>query len=143
MRAFGAVALVGVLLAACGGLFDSPDPQSVREAAEFYSDLVRWGRIDDASAYVHADHRAEFRSTLGDLQGALRITAVAVEDVSLGPETDRALVTVRFRVYRLPSVAETTLVDRQEWRYESRVGRWQVMPDLALYRGETRSGSFR
>lgn len=149
MRAIGAGISALLVLAACGGLVgpgklvDTGDPAGVREAAESYSDLVRWGRIDDAAAFVHRDRRAEFRSTLGGLQDALRMTAVAVEGVKLGPGVGKAVVTVRFHVYRLPSVAETTLLDRQEWRWEPTIGRWQVMPDLALYRGEPRPESFR
>lgn len=132
-----AVALVGACaLRDPGQVLPIQRKAAVKRASESFSDALRWNRLDEAAALVHADQRAQFRSELAELGDDLRFTSYEIEGVTLGPGLDRALARVRFELYRLPSVEEETLRDEQRWRYDLVQGSWYLEPDLALYRGE-------
>jgi hypothetical protein len=115
----------------------------VRDAAESFGHDFRWGRFEEAAERVRPEQRDAFRALTGELEGRLRITGFEIESIDLGLARGEATVTAAFTLYRLPSVEETMLRERQRWRFDKLRRRWFIEPDLALYRGGAAAGEGR
>jgi hypothetical protein len=115
--------------------------QRVREAADSFGHDFRWGRFEKAAERVHPDRREAFRALATELDGRVRFTGFEIESVELGLVRGEATVSASFTLYRLPSIEETTLRERQQWRFDTVRRRWLLEPNLALYRGDAAASS--
>ncbi len=109
------------------------DPgDSISEAVGEFSSDLRWGRLDRAAKRVLPDRRADFLM-LFKRNDSFRFADVEVDLVDYDPEKEEALASVRFTLYRPPSVHEVVLVDSQRWHYDRGKARWLIDPDLDLF----------
>ncbi len=102
-----------------------------RAAVESYGTNLRWGRVDEAAAFVDPESQAAFRQLLAGREDRLRITEFQVTSVELGPDRRSGEAVVFYRLYRMPSVTEESRTERLGLRYDVLRDRWYVEPSLA------------
>jgi hypothetical protein len=126
--------------AGCASTFADPTGRltSLENAQRRYTELVRWGEIRRASAYVEPDLREEFLS-YEPLFEQIRITDTEAEEVALDPSQDTASVDVTYHAYSLSSFQEKRILETQEWtRHDGVKNNWLVRPQIAEILGAFR-----
>jgi len=128
-------ALGFLVLAAC---VTTPLPgktPALDPAAEAFNNDVRWGRWHEAAERVEDGDRSAFLRLLDDSASPFRFTSVdeisREQTATDGTEFD---VLVALEYYRLPSVKERKVRQRQHWRYDVTTKNWVVTPDLGVLR---------
>jgi hypothetical protein len=126
-------------LAAAAGLFAGlgctvfSDPMGREDALSNaqlrYTQHVRWGNLDAASAYVDPEVRDAF---LGQAKAfeAIRITEYDIGRIDFGEDGRSAKVHVTYHAYSLASVEERRIEEEQHWTRPSG-NQWLVRPELA------------
>jgi hypothetical protein len=109
---------------------DTKRSMIVRELAETYGDYLRWGRIEQAAAFVHPDQRMTFLAEHHRATQRLRFTEYDVQGVEIGSRNE-ATVMVTMRVYQLPGIEERFLTDIQRWQHAD--GRWYLSFEFPRY----------
>lgn len=94
-----------------------------------YTQSVRWGEIERASAFVADDARAEF------LTNAPRLREIHFTDYTRGKldvdeQVRSATITVTYRGYAPASLVELSGTETQIWEREENSTDWTVRPDL-------------
>ena len=125
------VALAVVGCAAPLGFFRSPNLKDAESVVQDYLSNLRWSRFDEAAELVHPDRRRAFRRLVAGRGDQLRITSFEVESIDPGDEEGLARATIRYRVYRLPSLTDEPRRETIGLRWERQPNRWFVQPDLA------------
>jgi len=123
-----------LLLAGMGCASSFADPSgrltSLEEAQRRYTQLVRWGEITRASAFVEFDLREEFLSYKPFFE-QVRITDVDTADVNLDPSQDTAAVDVTYHAYSFRTFEEKRIFETQKWtRYDGLYNNWLVRPEI-------------
>ncbi len=116
-RARSLIGLVGagLLGAACAATFADPlgRENSLEETQRQYTQLVRWGEIEKASAFVEQDGRAAL------LAHGPRLETIRITDYETGSieyqSGDEATVTVTYRAYSLATALEKEINEKQAW----------------------------
>ncbi len=118
-------------LGCAGSLFDfTGKEKALEEAQSRYTELVRWGEIQSASAYVDPAIAADF------LVAAERFKDIRFTDFESGPlqfgeGSETATVNVVYHAYSTKTLVEKTFREHQEWyREESADDDWRVRPNL-------------
>ncbi len=131
----GAGVLVAWLLATgCGSTFADPlgRENSLEEAQRRYTQLVRWGEIEKASAFVVPELQEAFLLH-GPQLDALRFTDFETGSIEYADE-DSATVTVTYHAYSEATFLENPIREKQEWSREGGLKNiWRVrseLPDL-------------
>jgi len=136
--------LVTTLLAAgltgCIGLIE-PDyllpakrVEKVRETADLYGQLLRFGRLTEAAALVRHEDRKAFIAAFMTPTRRMEFTnaeVVAVEPVTMSTVE----VWTHYEIFTPPSVQIRTLSERQLWHYDAMRRSWLVQPDFAVFPG--------
>ena len=112
----------------------------VSETAQAYNDDVRWGRYYEASAQLPADKRPEFLKLLDDSARPYRFTSVEMMKSTPNEDGSKVEMLVSLEYYRLPSMSEQKVQQRQHWRYDHAEKRWFVDPDLSVLAGAAPKG---
>lgn len=95
-----------------------------------YTELVRWGEIERAAAFVDPEHKEQFLSLAPGFQG-IRVTDVESGPPNFDEESDTATVYVVYHAYSLSTFLEKRITEKQEWhRDEGMKNTWWVKPDL-------------
>jgi len=126
-------ALVVLAGMGCAATFADPTGRfnSLEEAQQRYTQLVRWGEIKRASAYVEPDIREEFLSYAPAFE-QIRITDVDAAEVKLDPSQDTANVDVVYHAYSFATFEEKRAFETQEWtRYDGVKNNWFVRPEIS------------
>ena len=102
---------------------------SLEEAQRRYTQLVRWGEIKRAAAFVEPELREEFLSYAPYFE-QIRITDADTEEVELDAD-DSAAVAVTYYAYSFATFQEKRIFETQEWtRYDGVQNNWLVRPQL-------------
>jgi hypothetical protein len=120
--------------AGCASTFADPTGRltALENAQKRYTQLVRWGEIRRASAYVEPELRAEFLS-YEPLFEKIRITDTEAEEVTLETE-DTASVAVTYHAYSLATFQEKRILETQAWtRYDGVKNNWLVRPEISEF----------
>ncbi len=129
-----ALATAALAIVGCAAPFDffrSPDLKDAEPVVQDYLSNLRWGRFDDAAELVHPDRRRAFRRLVAGREDQLRITSFEVESIEPVDEEGLARATIRYRVYRLPSLTDEGRRETIGLRWERPQNRWFVQPNLA------------
>ena len=129
-RSLGWILLLALLLS-CRTLDPWGDRRHLKESQLSYTQMMRWGDFERASAFVDPEERERF------FREAEALADVRVSDYEIGSldiEDDTASVRVRYRVYSLASLYESEVLEVQDWYFDEDEGRWQVRPKLAVLR---------
>ncbi len=128
-------------LGCAGTSFDSTgNVYALEEAQRRYTELVRWGEIEGASAYVDPAITADFLVTAERFQD-IRFTDYESGPLKFGDDSDTVTVDVVYHAYSIRMLVERKFVEHQEWyREASADDGWRVRPNLAAIANEL-SGS--
>jgi hypothetical protein len=120
-----------------GALFSSKvNEDALEDAQRRYTELVRWGEIEEASAYVDPAISADFLVTAKRLQG-IRFTEFKSGPLKFSENWDTATVSVVYHVYSTSTLVEKKIREHQEWyREESAGDDWRVRSNLDAIAGE-------
>ena len=134
MRMALATALAMAVFAAigCASTFTNPSGKknALEESQRRYTELVRWGEIERASAFVDPELQDEY------LSHAARLRNVRFTDFESGPPrfahgNDSASVIVVYHAYSLLTLVEKQIREKQEWYREGGPkNQWRVRPAL-------------
>jgi len=121
---------------------DDPPPRApdVGDTAKAYNNDVRWGRYYEASAQLPPELRTAFLKLLDDQSRPYRFTSVDLLQSTASQDGSRVEMLVSLEFYRLPSVQERKVQQRQLWRWDGTEQRWFVEPDLAVLGGTPPKG---
>jgi hypothetical protein len=132
--AVGALLGIGLLatLGCAGSLFDfTGQEKALEDAQSRYTELVRWGEIEGASAFVDPAIAAEF------LVAAERFKHIRFTEFQSGPlrfseDSKTATVNVVYHAYSTRTLVEKRFREHQQWYREESAGNgWRVRPNLA------------
>jgi hypothetical protein len=124
----------------CASLDFTGKRYALEEAQRRYTELVRWGEIEGASAYVDPAITADFLVTAKRFQD-IRFTDFESGPLQFGEGSDTATVDVVYHAYSTRRLAEQKFHEHQEWYREASAGDgWRVRPNLAAIAAEL-SGS--
>lgn len=112
-----------------------PRPPDVDETAKAYNNDVRWGRYYEASAQLAPEQRGSFLKLLDDQARPYRFTSVDLLQATPSDDGAQVEMLVSLEYYRLPSVQEQKVRQRQLWKFDRTANRWFVDPDLAVLGG--------
>jgi hypothetical protein len=127
----GALARVWIAVLVTAGCASS-DPlgrvDALRATQKQYTDMVRWGDVEQAQKFVDPAMREEFVRLAASFEG-LRITDAEIGEFEHEEMTAR--VTVTYRGYALANLVEKEAREQQEWyRDEGLANVWHVRPGL-------------
>lgn len=135
--------LLGFALAAtlgCASIDFTGKEYALEEAQRRYTELVRWGEIEGASAYVDPAIASEFLVTAERFQD-IRITDLESGPLKFGEGANTATVDVVYHAYSIRMLVEQKFREHQVWYREVSAGNeWRVRPNLAAIASEL-SGS--
>ena len=134
------VALTLLAGAGCAATFADPTGRltALENAQRRYTQLVRWGEIRRASAYVEPDLREKFLSYEPFFE-QIRVTDTEADEVNLDPTENTASVAVTYHAYSLATFQEKRIFETQAWtRYDGIQNNWLVRPEI-----EELVGAFR
>ena len=119
-------------LGCAGSIFDfTGKEKALEEAQSRYTELVRWGEIQGASAYVDPAIAADFLVTAARFKH-IRFTEFESGPLQFGEGLKTATVNVVYHAYSTRTLTEKKFLEHQEWYREKSVGNdWRVRPDLA------------
>jgi hypothetical protein len=138
-RALG-LALLVLGLSGCIGLIE-PDyllpanrVAKVRETADLYGQLLRFGRIGEAAMFVRKEDRKAFLEVFTNPNTHITFTNAEI----MTADTAGALtvdVWTTYELYSPPSIQIRTLSEHQVWHYDAYRRNWLVQPDLSVFSG--------
>lgn len=119
-------------LACAGSSFDFTGREKALEVAQNrYTELVRWGEIEGASAYVDPAITAEFLITADRFQD-IRFTDFESGPLQFGEDSETATVNVVYHAHSTRTLVEKQFREHQVWYREASAGNdWRVRPNLA------------
>jgi hypothetical protein len=129
-RSLAALLLLGS--ASCASSFVDPTGRltSLEETQHRYTQLVRWGELRRAAAFVEPELVEEFIGYEKYFE-QIRITDVDEEEVILDPSQDSASVEVTYHAYSYRTFEEKRFSETQNWtRYDGVKNVWLVRPEL-------------
>jgi len=103
---------------------------ALEEAQRKYTELVRWGEIESASAYVDPEVSEAFIDAPAQFKD-IRFTDFESGPLQFGEDSETATVSVVYRAYSTRSLVEKRFVEHQEWYREADSENiWRVRPNL-------------
>jgi len=142
LRALALAAGLTALLGGCAGIDLLGRRSSFDETQKTFTQYIRWGRFEEASALIQPDLRSAFLDLAPELSD-LRFTNYEILHVDLDQDTlAKATVEVRFQGYSLSSPVQKTVTLKQSWK-KNEAGAWQVALDLDKLRAGLRGSDRR
>ncbi len=100
-----------------------------------YTQMIRWGRFDDATVWVAEDAAEEFLAQSA-AQENLRVTDYKVLRTNLNNTEWTATVIVRYELHLLDQLINKTVTEKQSWQFNTTANRWEVNTNLFEVIGE-------
>jgi len=119
-------------LGCAGSIFglDSAKEIALEESQRKYTELMRWGEIEGASAYVDPASIAAFLDT-AELFHDIRFTDFETGPLQFGDDSETATVNVVYHAYSTRTLVEKSFREHQQWYREANAGNsWRVRPNL-------------
>lgn len=106
----------------------------VRETADLYGQLLRFGRIGEAAGYVRDEDRKAFLDAFAN--SGVRLTFTNAEVMNVQTATALTVeVWTSYELYSPPSVQIRTISEKQVWHFDAVRRGWLVQPDLSAFPG--------
>ncbi len=145
MRFLIRCAVAIAMFAALGCMNSLRDPMGKQDALEQaqrrYTELVRWGEIETASAFVDPAI-AETYLDRGALFKDVRFTDFETGPIRMDEGANTATINVVYRAYSTRTLVEKTIRERQQWyRDENLAHEWKVRPDFEMPAGSSSDSS--
>ena len=111
------------------GEFRPGDPfqreYSLEEAQKAYSDSIRWGRFEDASAFFDPESRKDFLAVLPQLK-AVRFSDWEAKHWELDEELRETTIEVTYKAHSSLMPIETEVFETQKWTRTGRGNAWSL-----------------
>jgi hypothetical protein len=132
-----ALACVVTFALGCATLDATIDPRNRRSDLEDqqrrYTQFVRWGELDAASALVATDAREAFAKVMPRL-AQMRFTDHEQGDIEWSEDGLTATVRVTYLGYPRTTLVERPMVETQKWIRDEEADGWRVEPDWSELR---------
>ena len=103
---------------------------ALEDSQRKYTELVRWGEIESASAYVDPEVSEAFIEAAAHFKD-IRFTDFESGPLQFGEDSETATVSVVYRAYSTRTLVEKRFVEHQQWYREvDSENIWRVRPDL-------------
>ncbi|HBZ70514.1 MAG TPA: hypothetical protein DEP35_12605 [Deltaproteobacteria bacterium] len=96
-----------------------------------YTQSIRWGAFDQARRFVAKDAIERWDASR-PLLSDVRFTEYATQANEFDLEKMTATVRVTYNGYKVNSLIERTVQEKQEWFRDPVTGQWLVRPDLTV-----------
>jgi len=96
-----------------------------------YTQSIRWGAFDQARRFVAKDAIERWDASR-PLLSDVRFTEYATQSNEFDLEKMTATVRVTYNGYKVNSLIERTVAEKQEWFRDPVTGQWLVRPDLTV-----------
>jgi hypothetical protein len=114
------------VLTGCPTPAQLPQEQFERQLHAFHADM-RWGRYEDAAAYIEVADRAEFEGLCDEYyDDDFQITEYEFEDIDYQAAVNQAEVEVWVQWMRLPSTSMQETRYRELWVWNDDLSAWQI-----------------
>jgi hypothetical protein len=128
-----AALLVGALLGTgCASLTETLDPlgrrSDLEDAQRRYTQFVRWGEANAASAFVSDASRKDFFARSSRL-AQTRFTDYEQGPLEFAKDGKSATVVVTYSGYKISSLVDRPMRETQRWKFDGDAGGWRVDPD--------------
>lgn len=124
--------LAALLLAGC----QTPKREkSLDETLRQYENMVRWSEWDGATSFIAPEYLEEHPITRLDLDRLrlFRVTSYTIRSATPIDGGDGFLQAVEIRMFNRNQAVERSVLDQQEWRYDTESERWLLhsgLPDV-------------
>lgn len=102
--------------------------RGLRDSQLSYTQSMRWGNLQKASAFVEPELREAF------LESADEFANIRITDYDIGAmqyeSSNRATVKVTYRAYALGTYLDRVIRETQQWRRAGFSGQWWVQPTI-------------
>lgn len=102
--------------------------RGLRDSQLSYTQSMRWGNLQKASAFVEPELREAF------LESADEFANIRITDYDIGAmqyeSSGRATVKVTYRAYALGTYLDRVIRETQKWRRAGFFGQWWVQPTI-------------
>ena len=103
---------------------------ALEDSQRKYTELVRWGEIESASAYVDPEISEAFIDAAAHFKD-IRFTDFESGPLQFGEESETATVSVVYHAYSTRTLVEKRFVEHQQWYREvDSENIWRVRPNL-------------
>ncbi len=126
------LALVIFAAIGCESTFSNPSGKrnALEESQRRYTELVRWGEIERASAFVDPELKDEYLGYSAAIQN-IRFTDFESGPARFSDGNNSAIVAVIYHAYSLSTLVEKRIRENQEWYREGGPANlWRVRPNL-------------
>ncbi|MCH8891750.1 MAG: hypothetical protein IH827_11845 [Myxococcales bacterium] len=104
--------------------------RALEDAQRRYTELVRWGEIEGASAYVDPAVATDYLN-IAERFRDIRFSDFETGPLQFGEGSDTATVDVVYHAYSIRTLVEKRIREHQEWyREASAANAWRVRPNL-------------
>ncbi len=128
------VVCLALTLASCATVrsWDLLDRRGAFETSQReYTQSIRWGAFENARPFVAKDALERWDATLPQLSN-VRFSEYAMQSSEFNIDKMTATVHVTYNGYKVNSLVERTVEEKQEWFRDPVSGLWQVRPDLTV-----------
>ena len=129
---FALVPVLGIVLLTSLGCANSirMKESALEDSQRKYTELVRWGEIESASAYVDPEMSEAFIDAAAHFKD-IRFTDFESGPLQFGEESETATVSVVYHAYSTRTLVEKRFVEHQLWYREvDSENIWRVRPNL-------------
>jgi hypothetical protein len=96
-----------------------------------YTQSIRWGEFTQARQFVAKDAVERWDASRPLLSG-VRFTEYAIESNEFNIDKMTATVRVAYNGYKVSSLVERRVEEKQEWFRDEATGQWRVRSDLTV-----------
>lgn len=89
-----------------------------------FTRALYWGSIDEAAAFVKPSYRRDFVVEERARKKKERIVEIEPDDVLYDVGSDKAIVTISVKYYKVPFYLVNTKTEQQIWKYYRFQGGW-------------------
>ena len=134
---FVLILLSGIMISGCAST--NKQSKSLDERLKQYEQVIRWSQWEGAVEYLAPEYLQNNRLSRLDMD-RFRLFKVTHYQVRSAAATDAGMgyrQTVEIRMFNRTRAVERTLIDQQEWRYNTVHERWYLhsgLPDVTRAR---------
>lgn len=126
-RRWASVLALGLALwLGCGSALMTPE-SVLEEHIETFHQHLRWGRFEECAAYMVEEERTRFLEEFDRKGEDFQITDVEVRRIEMLDAPRRAIVTMSYQAFALPSTVVERERWRQTWEYDNTSRMWRMM----------------
>jgi hypothetical protein len=121
-----------LMTSGCASSFADPSGKhrTFKIAQRRYTEMVRWGQLERASAYVASEFKEKFLEDASQML-QIRVTDFEIGEPDFADDDNAVTITVVYHAFSLTTLIERQIFERQEWHREGGIkNQWRVQPDL-------------